>query len=141
MRLPTAHLYNVVEILLLLGSFDISSNGVDTGLQFPILNFFKIVFILLSFFIFSFFVSNKYCSNLTTDTKVSDVVSFLREKHNRHFKVVQIPSKFYDCVSFKVVVPFEMKDTMFDKRNWKKNVYIREFFENSRSLASLSAKY
>ena len=145
MRLPTAHLYNVVEILLLLGSFDISSNGVDTGLQFPILNFFKIVFIFLSFFIFSFFVSNKYCSvfisNLTTDTKVSDVVSFLREKHNRHFKVVQIPSKFNDCVSFKVVVPFEMKDTMLDKRNWKKNVYIREFFENSRSLASLSAKY
>ena len=89
--------------------------------------------------------SNKYCSvfvsNLTTDTKVSDVVSFLREKHNRHFKVVQIPSKFNDCVSFKVVVPFEMKDTMLDKRNWKKNVYIREFFENSRSLASLSAKY
>ena len=44
-------------------------------------------------------------------------------------------------LSFKVVVPFEMKDTMLDKRNWKKNVYIREFFENSRSLASLSAKY
>ena len=82
-----------------------------------------------------------FVSNLTTDTKVSDVVSFLREKHNRHFKVVQIPSKFNDCVSFKVVVPFEMKDTRLDKRNWKKNVYIREFFENSRSLASLSAKY
>ena len=91
--------------------------------------------------------SNKYCSvfvsNLTTDTKVhvGDMVSFLREKHNRHFKVVQIPSKFDDCVSFKVVVPFEMKDAMLDKRNWKKHVYIREFFENSRSLASLSAKY
>ena len=77
--------------------------------------------------------SNKYCSvfvsNLTTDTKVGDVVSFLCEKHNRHFKVVQILSKFNDCVSFKVVVLFEMKDKMLDKRNWKKNVFIREFFE------------
>ena len=89
--------------------------------------------------------SNKFCSvfvsNLTTETKSADVVSFLHKKHNRQFKVVQIPSKFNDCVSFKVVVPVGMKDTMLDKRNWTKNVYVREFFENSRGLANLSAKY
>ena len=65
--------------------------------------------------------SNKYCSvfvsNLTTETKVDDVVSFPREKRNCHFKVVQIPSKFNDCVSFKVVVSIEMKDTMLDKKS------------------------
>ena len=60
---------------------------------------------------------------------------------NRNFKVVPIPSKFNDCVSFKVVVPVEMKEAMLDKGNWTKNVYLREFFENSRGLASLSAKY
>ena len=36
--------------------------------------------------------SNKYCSvfvsNLTTDTKSADVVSFLPKKHDRRFKVV-----------------------------------------------------
>ena len=89
--------------------------------------------------------SNKYCSvfvsNLTTDTKSADVVSFLHKKHGRRFKVVQIPSKFNDCVSFKVVVPVELKDIMLDKRNWTKNVYVREFFENSRGLANLLAKY
>ena len=72
--------------------------------------------------------SNKFCSvfvsNLTTETKSADVVSFLHKKHNRQFKVVQIPSKFNDCVSFKVVVPVGMKDTMLDKRNWTKNVYM-----------------
>ena len=88
---------------------------------------------------------NKYCSvfvsNLTTNTKSADVVSFLHRKHGRRFKVVQIPSKFNDCVSFKVVVPVELKDIMLDKRNWTKNVYVREFFENSRGLANLLAKY
>ena len=89
--------------------------------------------------------NNKFCSvfvsNLTTNTKPADVVSFLHKKHNRNFKVVPIPSKFNDCVSFKVVVPVEMKEAMLDKGNWTKNVYLREFFENSRGLASLSAKY
>ena len=51
-----------------------------------------------------------FVSNLTTDTKSADVVSFLHKKHNRCFKVVQIPSKFNDSVSFKVVVPVELKD-------------------------------
>ena len=32
-----------------------------------------------------------------------------------------------------------MKDTMLDMRNWTNNVYIREFIENSRGLANLSA--
>ena len=89
--------------------------------------------------------NNKFCSvfvsNLTTNTKSADVVSFLHKKHNRNFKVVPIPSKFNDCVSFKVVVPVEMKEAMLDKGNWTKNVYLREFFENSRGLDSLSAKY
>ena len=43
--------------------------------------------------------------------------------------------------SFKVVVPVELKDIMLDKRNWTQNVYVREFFENSRGLANLLAKY
>ena len=89
--------------------------------------------------------NNTFCSvfvsNLTTNTKSADVVSFLHKKHNRNFKVVPIPSKFNDCVSFKVVVPVEMKETMLDKGNWTKNVYLCEFLENSRGLASLSAKY
>ena len=65
--------------------------------------------------------NNKFCSvfvsNLTTNTKSADVVSFLHKKHNRNFKVVSKPSKFNDCVSFKVVVPVEMKETMLDKGN------------------------
>ena len=82
-----------------------------------------------------------FVSNLTTDTKSADVVSFLHKKHNRRFKVVQIPSKPIDCVSFKVVVPVKLKNSMLDKRNWTKNVYAREFFENSRGFANLLAKY
>ena len=76
--------------------------------------------------------NNKFCSvfvsNLTTNTKSADVVSFLHKKHNRNFKIVPIPSKLNDCVSFKVVVPVEMKETMLDKGNWTKNVYLRAFF-------------
>ena len=87
--------------------------------------------------------NNKYCSNfvsnLTTDTKSCDVNDFLFKKYQLRFKVISIPSKYKDCVSFKVVVPCNMKDSMLDKKNWTRNVYLREFYENSRSLATLSA--
>ena len=89
--------------------------------------------------------NNNFCSvfvsNLTTNTKSADVVSFLHKKHNRNFKrntIIKLIRYWHD---FKVVVPVEMKETILDKGNWTKNVYLRDFFENSRGLASLSAKY
>ena len=88
--------------------------------------------------------NNNYCSifvsNLTTDTKSCGVTDFLFKKYQLRFKVIQIPSKYKDCVSFKVVIPCNMKDSMLDKKNWTRNVYLREFYENSRSLATLSAQ-
>ena len=65
--------------------------------------------------------NNNYCSifvfNLTTDTKSCDVIDFLFKTYQLRFKVISIPSKYKDCVSFKVVVPCNMKDSMLDKKN------------------------
>ena len=72
-----------------------------------------------------------------TDHYVTD---FLFKKYQLRFKVIPIPSKYKDCVSFKVVIPCNMKDSMLDKKNWTRNVYLCEFYENSRSLATLSAQ-
>ena len=79
-----------------------------------------------------------FVSNFTPNTKAEDVSKFLQEKHQRRLKVYQIPSKFKDCASFKVIVPDSLKSALLDKSNWSRNVYVREFFENSRGSVNLA---
>ncbi len=84
--------------------------------------------------------SSVYVSNFTPDTKPEHVASYLHNKYHCNFNVVSIPSKFKDCSSFKVVVQPSLKSALLNRENWAPNVYVREFYETPRNLASL-AKY
>ncbi len=79
-----------------------------------------------------------FVSNFTPTTKPDDVAVFLRDKYQRRFKVVQIPSKYKDCSSFKIEVHPSMKNTLLNRDNWAPNVYVREFYQNARGLVSLA---
>ena len=83
-------------------------------------------------------LSSVFVSNFTPSTKPDDVSSFLHKKYSQRFKVVQIPSKFTDCTSFKVVVPQNLKVLLLKKESWAPGVYVREFYERSRGLVNLA---
>lgn len=78
-----------------------------------------------------------FISNLTPDTKPADITKYLHSKFERHFKVFQIPGKFKDCSSFKVVTQDALKGALLNKENWAPGVYVREFYDKAGGAARL----
>ena len=78
-----------------------------------------------------------FVSNFTPDTKPAEISAYLLSKYERQFKVVQIPGKFKDCVSFKIVTHDTLKGALLNRNNWAPGVYVREFYENAGGVVRL----
>ena len=70
-----------------------------------------------------------FVSRLDPNTSTRFVMTFLKSKYHRNFKVEQLKTKYDSYASFKVLAPINMKEQLVDKYNWDDNgnIYVREF--------------
>ena len=70
-----------------------------------------------------------FVSRLDPSTSTRFVMTFLKSKYHRNFKVEQLKTKYDSYASFKVLAPINMKEQLVDKYNWDDNgnIYVREF--------------
>ena len=70
-----------------------------------------------------------FVSRLDPSTSTRFVMSFLKSKYHKNFKVEQLKTKYDGYASFKVFAPIYMKEQLVDKYNWDDagNIYVREF--------------
>ena len=70
-----------------------------------------------------------FVSRLDPSTSTRFVMTILKSKYHRNFKVEQLKTKYDSYASFKVYAPINMKKQLVDKYNWDDNgnIYVREF--------------
>ena len=70
-----------------------------------------------------------FVSRLDPSTSTRFVMTFLKSKYHRNFKVEQLKTKYDSYATFKVFAPIYMKEQLVDKYNWDddRNIYVREF--------------